>query len=74
MKNEIPKHKKAWVQPREAGLSQPKRNIHCNAMLNIWWDMNGAVLYCELSKPSETITGELYWRQLICLKRVVQKY
>lgn len=68
---ENPKRKKAWVQPGEAGPSQPKRNILSDkVMLCIWWDMKGVVYY-ELLKPSATVTGEVYRRQLIRLKRAV---
>lgn len=70
---ENPKRQKAWVRPGEAGPSQPKRNIHANkVMLSIWWDMKGVVYY-ELLQPSETVTGEVYRRQLIRLKRAVQE-
>ena len=36
----------------------------------IWWDQKG-VLYYELLKPCETINGERYRTQLICLKRAI---
>lgn len=66
-----PKRKKAWVKPGEPGPSQPKRNIHdSKVMLCIWWDQKG-VIYYELLKPSETITGELYRLQLIRLKQAL---
>ena len=39
-------------------------------MLCIWCDQKG-VLYYELLKPSETINGERYRTQLICLKRAI---
>ena len=37
-------------------------------MLCIWWDQKG-VLYYELLKTGETINGERYRTQLVCLKR-----
>lgn len=68
-----PKRKKAWVKPGEPGPSQPKRDIHSDkVMLCIWWDMKG-VIYHELLKPSETITGDVYRRQLMRLKRAIEE-
>lgn len=59
-----PNRKRSWVDPGEPGSSQPKRNIHDHkVLLCIWWDMQG-VLYYELLKPSETVTADLYSRQL----------
>jgi histone-lysine N-methyltransferase SETMAR len=70
---ENPKRNKAWVKPGEPGPSQPKRNIHCaKVMLCIWWDMKG-VVYFELLQPSETITGDVYRRQLMRLKREIEE-
>lgn len=70
---ENPKRRKAWVKPGEPGPSQAKRNIHCDkVMLCIWWDMKGVVYY-ELLKPSETITGDVYRRQLMRLKRAIEE-
>ena len=37
-------------------------------MISIWLDQNN-IIYYELLKPSETITGERYQLQLISLKR-----
>lgn len=66
-----PKRKSAWVMPGEAGPSTPKRNIHSSkVMLCIWWDVKGVVYY-ELLKPSETITGDRYRTQLLRLKRAL---
>lgn len=39
-------------------------------MLCIWWDLKGVVYY-ELLKPSETVTGDRYRRQLMRLKQVL---
>lgn len=70
---ENPKRKAAYVKPGEPGPSQPKKNTHCSkVMLCIWWDMKGIVYY-ELLKPSEKITGEVYRRQLMRLKRMVEQ-
>jgi len=46
--------------PGYASTSTAKPNIHGkNLMLCIWWDQLGVVYY-ELLKPNETITGALY--------------
>ena len=68
-----PKRPKAWVRPGEAGPSKPKQNIHgSKVMLCIWWDQKGVVYY-ELLKPSETITGDRYRQQLIELNRALKQ-
>lgn len=68
-----PKRKKSYVKPGQPAKSSPKRNIHAaKVMLCIWWDPKG-VLYYELLKPGETITGELYRKQLIRLKRALKE-
>ena len=65
-----PKHLKAWVMP---GPSTPKWNIHASKiMLCIWWDQRG-IIYYELLKPSETITGDRYWLQLIRLNQALKE-
>lgn len=70
---ENPKRRKSWVKPDEPGPSQAKRNIHCDKVrLCIWWDIKGVVYY-ELLKPSETITGKVYRRQLMRLKRAMEE-
>ena len=43
-------------------LTMPK------VMLYIWWNQLGVVYY-ELLKPSETIKGDRYRTQLMCLSR-----
>lgn len=59
-----PKRKKSWVSPGEPSTSMPKRNIHGHkVLLCIWWDMQG-VVYFELLKPGETVTGVRYTNQL----------
>ena len=68
-----PKRKKSWVKPGEPAASTPKRNIHgSKLMLCIWWDMHGVVYY-ELLKPNETITGDLYRKQLMRLSRALRE-
>jgi len=64
-----PKRLKAWVMPSEPGPSTPKRNIHASKIMCIWWDQRG-IIYYELLKPSETITGDCYRLQLIRLTKL----
>lgn len=59
-----PKYKAAYVDPGNPGLSQPKRDIHCqNAMLWIWWNQK-VIVYYELLNTNETVTAGRYRRQL----------
>ena len=49
--------RKSWGSPGHASTSTVKPNIHGKKlMLCIWWDQLGVVYY-ELLKPNETITG-----------------
>lgn len=67
-----PKRKKAWVKPGQPSTSTAKPNIHGSKfMLCIWWDQIG-VIYYELLKPNETITGDRYRRQLIKLRQALK--
>jgi len=67
-----PKRKKSWGPPGHASTSTAKPNIHgAKLMLCIWWDQKGVVYY-ELLKPNETITGERYQQQLMQLSRVLK--
>jgi len=53
--------------------STAKPNIHGKKlMLCIWWDQLGIVYY-ELLKPNETITGALYRTQLMRLSRALKE-
>ena len=56
-----PKKRKSWGSPGHASTSTAKSNIHGKKLklLCIWWDQLGIVYY-ELLKPNETITGALY--------------
>ena len=66
-----PKRKKSWGHPGHASTSTAKPNIHgSKLMLCIWWDQRGVVYY-ELLKPNETITGDLYRTQLMRLSRAL---
>ena len=67
-----PKRKKSWGVPCHASTSTAKPNIHgSKVMLCIWWDQLGVVYY-ELLKPTETITGDLYRTQLMRLSRALK--
>ena len=60
-----PKRRKSWGIPGHASTSTAKPNIHgSKVMLCIWWDQFGVVYY-ELLKPTETITGDWYRTQLM---------
>ena len=48
-------------------------NIHdAKVMRCIWWDQLGVVYY-ELLKPNETITGDRYRKQLMSLSRALKE-
>ena len=67
------KKKKSWGPPGHASTSTAKPNIHGKKlMLCIWWDQLGVVYY-ELLKPNETITGALYRTQLMRLSRALKE-
>lgn len=62
--------KKAWVNPGEAAILTPKKNIHCTkVMLYIWWNIG--VIYYNMLKFNETITVAHYCQQKMRLKRVL---
>ncbi|GFT44655.1 mariner Mos1 transposase [Trichonephila clavipes] len=64
-----PKRKKSWGYPGNASTSTAKPNIHgSKVMLRIWWDQLGVVYY-EVLKPTETITGDRYRTQLMRLSQ-----
>jgi len=68
-----PKKRKSWGLPGHALTSTAKPNIYGKKLiLCIWWDQLGVVYY-ELLKPNETITGALYRTQLMRLSRVLKK-
>lgn len=67
-----PKRRKSWGYPGHASTSTAKPNIHgSKVMLCIWWDQLGVVYY-ELLKPTETITGDRYRTQLMRLSRALK--
>lgn len=68
-----PKRKKTWGEPGHASTSSAKPNIHgSKLLLCIWWDQQG-VIYFELLKPNETITGDRYRLQLMRLSRALME-
>ena len=59
--------------PGHASTSTARLNIHgAKVILCIWWDQLGVVYY-ELLKPSETITGDRYRTQLMRLSQVLKE-
>ena len=59
--------------PGHASTLTARPNIHgAKIMLHIWWDQLGVVYY-ELLKPSETITGDRYRTQLMRLSRALKE-
>ena len=68
-----PKRHKHWADPRQPTPSTPKRNVFGKKLLFcIWWDEWG-VLYYELRKPRETVTGERYALQLNRLAEQIEQ-
>lgn len=68
-----PKRKATYGYPGHATTSTANPNIHgLKIMLCIWWDQLGVVYY-ELLQPNETITGEVYRRQLMRLSRALRE-
>ncbi|GFX19561.1 mariner Mos1 transposase [Trichonephila clavipes] len=64
-----PKRRKSWGYPGHASTSTAEPNIHgSKVMLSIGWD---GVVYYELLKPTETITGDRYRTQLMRLSRAL---
>ncbi|GFX50826.1 mariner Mos1 transposase [Trichonephila clavipes] len=67
-----PKGRKSWGYPGHASTSTAKPTIHgSKVVLSIWWDQLGVVYY-ELLKPTETITGDRYRTQLMRLSRALK--
>ena len=63
------KCRKSWGKPGHASTSFAKPNNHgSKLLLCIWWDQQG-VIYYELFKTNETITGDRYWLPLMRLSR-----
>ena len=68
-----PKRRKSWGMPGHASTSTARPNIHgAKVMLCIRWDQLGVVYY-ELLKPSETITGDRFRTQLMSLSLALKE-
>jgi len=72
-----PKKKKYYAKPGQSlpsiSTSTPWPNIHdSKIMLCIWWDQKDLVYY-ELLKPGDFITGDRYRLQLIRLSRALRE-
>ena len=68
-----PKRRKSWGMPGHASTSTARPNIHgAKVMHCIWWYQLGVVYY-ELLKPNETITGDQYRTQLMPLSRALKE-
>jgi len=71
-----PKKKKYYAKPGQSLPSpqhQHRPSIHgSKIMLCIWWDQKGLVYY-ELLKPGDSITGDRYRLQLIRLSRALRE-
>ena len=62
-----PKRRKSWGKPGHASISSKKPNNHrSKLLLCICWNQQG-VIYYELLKTNETITGDRYRLQLMRL-------
>ena len=71
--NKNPKRRKHWVDPGQSTTSTQKRNVFGKKILiYIWWD-EWDVLYYELLKPGETVTGKYYSLQLNHLAEKIQE-
>lgn len=68
-----PKRRATYGYPGHASTSTARPNIHAEkVMLCIWWDQLGVVYY-ELLKPNETVTGQLYRTQLMRLSQALKE-
>ena len=68
-----PVWKKQWVSPDQAPIATPKRELHGKkVMLCVWWDQKG-IIYWELLEPRQTVTADLYSKQLMRLSEVLQR-
>jgi [histone H3]-lysine36 N-dimethyltransferase SETMAR len=64
-----PKRKHSWTDPGKTPKLISKANIHGKkVLLCIWWDQKG-ILYYELLKPGQTVTGDRYNEQLTKLNQ-----
>ena len=65
--------RRQWVSAGEPAIPQARRGLHPRkVLLCIWWDILG-VVYFELLQPNQTITAEVYCRQLQSLSAALQE-
>lgn len=68
-----PVNKKQWLSPGQVPLPVAKPEIHRKkVMLSVWWDQKG-IIYYEFLEPKQTITAELYSRQLMRLSQALDQ-
>ena len=68
-----PRRKNTTLSPVNRSTSTSQPNIHgSKIMLCIWWNQKGLVYY-ELLKPDDSITGVRYRLQLIRLSRALRE-
>jgi len=68
-----PKRRRSWDKSSHASTYLTKPNIHYSKLLLcVWWDQLGVVYY-ELLKRNETITGAHHRLQLMRLNRALKK-
>lgn len=69
---DTPSHKRAWLQHGEIPRPAVKPSQHPRkVMLCCWWNSRGAI-YWELMKPGQTITKEVYIRQLEEVRKALE--
>ena len=61
---ENPKRRKHWIDPGQSTTSTQKRNVFGKKILIYIWGDEWDLLYYELLKPGETVTGKYYSLQL----------
>ena len=67
------KRRRSWGKPGHASTSSVKPNIHgSKLLLCIWRDQQG-VIYYELLRPNETVTGDRHRVQLMRLSRALKE-
>ncbi len=66
------KCRNSWGKPGHKAVSMPKPNFHgTKVMLCVWWDQLGVIFY-EVLKQGETITGDLYKEKLVRLSQAIK--
>ena len=68
-----PKRRKSWGVPGHASTSTAKSNIHGSKVTALYLvGCQLGIVYYELLKPTETITGDRYRMQLMRLSRALK--